>query len=233
MAYAPHTLVQLSGVIGDPGDPSEIWSTSIRCGSFSEGGGDAVSMPTFDETQQFMLEFSGELINLIDGNAAMNICGGAAVLTNIKANAIDPSGHYQYGRTVQLDVNQPWGDETRALQFPLQVAKVLTLETGLYRGPASRGRMFIPAPSNNIGSANSPLFNVPANEVAEWATFVSLFLRTTTDDRNWFPGVFSKEGTNLTNWNPVNGVSMDNRPDVQRRRANDLKGLRQSAILPD
>jgi len=225
MAYQPHTLVQLSGTLGPVADPTEIWSFGLRVGSYESGGGSVTDMPTLLETQLYLAEIVPLLTTAIANNSSLRTAGSVCRVDTIKANAIGPDGKYFYDETVSAEVQFPLGSSIAAVQHPFQSSKVVTLETGRTRGKAARGRIYVPAPINVM--SNGGTWDVLQAEVDAWADVIgSLNVQSVPTGRTWYVGVFSSTGDLFTNARPVEAVSMDSVPDTQRRRANDLVGVR-------
>lgn len=73
-----------------------------------------------------------------------------------KFNEIRADGKYNQGYTVRTDDATPLPG-TGAARVPPQVALVVTLGTGVSRGLASRGRIFIPSPMAAMNTATGTL----------------------------------------------------------------------------
>ena len=227
MAYTPHALMQITGTLGSVSSPGEIFSTSIRMivrEGVLIGQGDRVT-PTEDECREYLATNWGAVLAKMEVQDGTN--GALAHITEVKLNAIGEDGKYVHPTTVSEPVeNRPFGMTSNG-RVPFQVAAVLTLETGFQRGHASKGRMYLPVPPMGI-STDGLFTSIPAI-TAQWAEIIG-DLRTTVEidgrTTNWVPAVCSNVGTPGSNFRDVTSVSMDSRPDVQRRRANDLRGSR-------
>ena len=234
MAYPDHALLQLSGVFGSGVNSYEVWSTGLRfiVSVGAEAGGSTATLPTVAELEAFLDANEAELSTGLE-NSGLFVGGNTVRLQTVKFNAIDATGHYAYDETVAREFpDLPFGSATTPIVYPTQVSKVLTLETGYTRGVASRGRMYIPGPVNAFNSATGTL-TVNQSEVDAWAAWIAGLETTLVGaDRTvtFAPAVVSGIGTGF-GWRLVTGVSMDNRADIQRRRANDIQGTRLSADL--
>lgn len=234
MAYPDHQLLQISGIFSSGTEGYEVWSTGLRFIGFlgSEAGGSAPVTATVEELEAFLAANETELTDGLE-SADFNIAGASVRVQSLKFNALGADGRYIYDQTVSLEVpDEPWGVGTNPIVYPTQVSKVLTLETGFTRGVAARGRMYLPGPTNALNATNGTL-TITQGEVDAWADFVGgLETTVTVGGRTvtFAPAVVSGIGTGF-GWRLVEAVSMDNRPDIQRRRANDISGTRLRADL--
>nr|CRY94708.1 hypothetical protein [uncultured prokaryote] len=235
MTYPDHQLLQISGIVGTTAAPYEIWSTGIRTVAYLNGGtgGSVPIVLTEEELQSYLTELEPLLLAAL-ASSTLQVGGQSVKITQLKYNQIDANGHYAYDTTVQSEVaNAPFGSSASTMEYPSQVSKVLTLETGFSRGLAHRGRMYIPGPVNSFSPSLGTLAVTQA-EVTAWAGVVDLLNRPidrsgqTIDVR---AAVVSGVGNGFA-WREITGVSMDTRADIQRRRANDLQGVRFAADLP-
>lgn len=99
--------------------------------------------------------------------------------------------------------------------IPYQVAMVATLRTDL-AGRRHRGRMYLPAPEFGVMAADH---HFDSSTVDGVATAIATWLENTNSALSvgGGPVVVSTTGSMQT---PITSVAVDNRPDVQRRRAN-------------
>lgn len=235
MVYAPHQYMQLSGTLGPTASPYEIWSTGLRTVASTTGGGGG-STPVV--LPQAVLEEYLETVVLAQvgelATTAFSVAGAQTRINLAKYNQIDGEGHYFYDQTVQEELpNVPFGGNTQAAIHPTQVSKVLTLETGFTRGVAARGRMYIPNPANAWEPAAGTL-QLDQIEVNNWATWIEGFNAEIVDGATTYTievAVVSSIGNGFDNFRLVTGVSMDDRADVQRRRANDIVGTRLTSLF--
>lgn len=221
MTFSPHVLLQFGGPIGT----TEIWSGGLRLAT--EPGTDG------DNEQA-----AGWLADLSDDVAAWvshtdSLLSSDVKLSYVKCNAIGPDGRYVDENNVNArywESGMPQGTSGRNL--PNQVACVVTLETAAARGRASKGRLFTPALSMGIDGATG-FFE--ATHVAR----VMASMKTFLDNINNGPlidlgapqvNVYSALGDPGPH-RPVTRISVDARPDVQRRRANQLDAPRISTAL--
>lgn len=216
MTYADHVLLQFGGDIGT----TEIWSMGIRlASSIAPDGlvahGESWLPDLAEDVEAFVERTSSHLSSDIK-------------LRYVKCNAIGPDGLYkdqENTNVVFFDQDPPQGPDGR--QLPNQIACVVTLETAAQRGRASKGRLYVPALSAAIDGATGFFNGSHANDVMN-------SVRTLLQDINNTPGadIGSPEVhvySNLGDPGPhrlVTHVSCDQRPDVQRRRANQLEAPR-------
>lgn len=69
-----------------------------------------------------------------------------------KLNEIRPDGRYNQAYTILSTRITPIAGNGSVVKHPPQVSLVATLETGVTRGNAARGRIFIPCPRRTIGN---------------------------------------------------------------------------------
>lgn len=158
--------------------------------------------------------------------AATNAIDFAYSLTFLRLASIAPDGKYVPGSIAYdhtFGGGTPGGGSGGApiRQYPLQVAAVTSLLTAMPRGQAHRGRIYLPYITANLQSNwKWQLANVNnrTNGVAAMISALNVVL----------PGdctVFSKGSKSapaVGAKNLVTGVVTGDRPDVQRRRANQL-----------
>jgi hypothetical protein len=115
---------------------------------------------------------------------------------------------------------------TGTTPLPLQTCAVLSLETAV---PTRRGkgRMYLPANAAAMQSGHRFSDTPVQNLVNAAADFFSIL---DTGTPGWTPGVMSSAGSAFR---PLTAVHMDNKPDIQRRRANDMSsGTIHRAVIP-
>lgn len=170
MPVPPHYLLTWGGIFNS--DPSEIWANNLRIGL--DDNSDAAA---------FISKSSAEVESSLDTlvpkisahfNATTSGYGSNARLTYVKLNEIGTDGRYKSATTSHTrDIPAPYpaGGAT-ATTHSLATALVVTFLTGASRGPASRGRIFIPQPAATLNAAFR-LTDVRCNEIAaSWRTFL-------------------------------------------------------------
>ena len=100
-----------------------------------------------------------------------------------------------------------------SLNFPLQLAHVMTLRTALPRGRAHVGRVYLP-PCQQTIQGN---FQWPTSAINNRNNTFSAMLSGLNTDMPGPVTIFSKVGTGAKQ--RVTAVNSDTKPDVQRRRA--------------
>lgn len=135
---AVHSLLTMSG----PLYGSERWSMGLRLTRIDPGGDLAVAEqraePIFDAVEAVW-----------GGNFGV---GNQAPLDLLKLNNINLDGRYLNDYTVLREFPTPVVPQGGASNMPPQVSCVVTLETGITRGLACRGRIFFPAPVASVGA---------------------------------------------------------------------------------
>jgi hypothetical protein len=213
MAYAPHYLLQFGGTIGTTAQ--EIWSCGIRMWSDNFTG--------FDEVD-YLENVAADALSDWIARPTTRIAEGTK-LTFAKFNHVDASGHYDDGEThehIYAGTGIAGGSSPGLL--PFQCSVVVTWRTNdVSRGPGSKGRIYQPTPSGFSVSGNTGLF--PVENALEIATSASDLLNTL--DVGLIGGTVVRPTIMSTidaAHHQIDTVTVDNRLDVQRRRANALVG---------
>ena len=146
----------------------------------------------------------------------------AATLTKVSINEIDPITRRYVSETMsyEREFAPVRGPGTQLL--PAQLSTALTLETGVRRGLAARGRIFLPPINVQLGDSG----HIETAARSGIATAGATFIR---DLNNW-PGldlgvnnlrvvVLGRDGSTRA----VTGVSVGSVVDTQRRRRSALK----------
>lgn len=223
MVYEPgpferdHGYVQWGGSL--PG--GEQWSCGLRVActeGISTGPGAADGWDMAE-----LLDHYTETIKAmhINPNAKIN---NRAKLDHVKFNRIGVDGHYLESVTYE-EVFAPLsgGDAGQAVYHPNQVALVVSLTTDVNRGPAHRGRFYLPLP--NCIPADDGLITVnDANTINGcMAAFLQFMADTPGIDTASDPGVVvmsRKLGSPATR--RVTGCHVGRVMDTQRRRRRSL-----------
>jgi hypothetical protein len=203
---AAHVYVQWGGKL--PG--SESWSCGVRLRKKSG------------------VVQSGEAANMLPGlvtaltafhSSGSTNLGTGAKLSFVKSNAISMDGHYMdpagSNETVVADVP---GGGTSQQTFPNQVALAVTLTTGFSRGPAHKGRFYLPLPNGSI-DANGL---IPAGgAIAVSGAVDDLITAINAIDATYELAVFSRKSGAAGN-RKVTGNLVGRALDTQRRRRRSL-----------
>lgn len=219
VTFAPHYLLQFGGYLGDA--QQEIWSCGIRMysqdfGGFDEDGwfaGVGISAPS-----AWMARADSKISN-------------KARLTFSKFNFIDAAGHYaDTGSTREHYYPTPVTGASGGAPLPYQCCVVLGWRTdAATRGRASKGRIYSPMPTVTVGGSNGLFLAAEAQLMANSA---ALFLNTL--DAGYGAGQTIRphimSGVDGS-YNEINTVVVDNRVDIQRRRANALVAVESSAVV--
>lgn len=215
MAFPNHALIQFGGHLLAQSGTSEIWTCGIRVVRDSSSGG-YLATP-----QLLATNLAGPLKNWF--TSAGSGMHQSASLEFVKVNNIDPAGHYVDSVTHSATITTANGAGALT-SLPVFLSLCATLETGVARGDAHRGRIYLPnatkpctlgsqisiADRNSAASAVAGLLTAINTTVAESPTF-----RPTL-------AVVSKKGT----WRPIIGVSVNDVYDYQSRRKNRTSGTR-------
>lgn len=140
MPYASHLRLTVSGTV-EPfaGQVLERWSYRLN---LSNPGN--VETPMTDDTRWNDVLAD---VRAFHTNPAAGI-GTAAKLTEIKCAEIGPTGQYVGDARVSEEASLAGGG-TSAVTHPLQIALVVSLQTG-QRGGSKRGRFYLPLPTAGV-----------------------------------------------------------------------------------
>lgn len=212
MVYPRHWLLQFGG---HQGAPEEIWSCGIRLAPYGVWEGSMDEEQYLDDTALPALEAWFESVNLK--------VNGSALLDWVKFNEIAPDGTYEDPSEThaRFDLGFVGGaGGGAALYHPLQVAAVLTWTTDVMRGPANKGRIYLPRPAWPVIASG----DVQSTTTIPAAQTTAAFLNQLDVSLGPEPGpvlrpsVVSNKGSGVAR--QITGVRIDSRLDVQRRRAN-------------
>lgn len=226
MTYVPHFLLSFGGSLAAG---VEEWSNNIRMIGPAGGTFGAITNAQ-GALDDVAADVRAHVANISAGY------GGSTFLEWVKFNEIDENGRY---KSTSEAWTKEWSGTERVAggagnpgNIAPQMACAVTFETTLARGKASKGRCYIPQPGLSISSTTG-LYSASLQPVADaWA----LFIRNL---RNWpgmdwpnspVPGVVSNVGVPGPAAEIVR-VSVDSRPDVQRRRAKSLVGVRSTSAV--
>jgi len=131
---APHLYLQWGGTL--PGN--EQWSCGLRMSQINTG-------PWPDTDAAAMLPAAATAIEAFHSRPASKI-NVYCMLTYIKLNPINVSGHYDLPTTNELAITPESGGSSTNL-YPNQVALAASLVTAVTRGPAHAGRIYLPMPT--------------------------------------------------------------------------------------
>lgn len=214
MAYdREHGVLVWGGTL--PG--GEQWTNSLRMAETenSIGTNDAAGWDVAE-----LLAHYSEKIKTHHANSAAYI-SARAKLTFVKFNRVDINGHYIDGTTF-IDSFAPIVGGATDVNYPNQICIVVTLTTDVSRGPASKGRIFVPLPVAAVGATDGIISEAAATSIAgAHKTFFEAISDTPGVDVATVPGlcVMSKVGTGVKT-RRVTGLRVGRVLDTQRRRRN-------------
>lgn len=138
-----------------------------------------------------------------------------ALLSFVKLNAIDTEGHYIYPTTNEAIVaDVPGGYVDATTIHPNQVALAVTLTTAVSRGPANKGRFYVPLPSYQIAADGMIGATYATNAETGVMTLVNAI---NAINASFKVAIFSrKQGAPAVN--DVTGAKVGRVLDTQRRR---------------
>lgn len=197
-----HWYLQWGGKL--PG--SEQWSCGLRLAP--ESG----VTPTNDPA---MLAAAVTAVQAFHTSADAKV-GSVAKLSFVKLNLIGVDGRYVEDVTMETPIADVAGGG--ASTMPNQVALAISLVTGFSRGPAHRGRFYIPVPAVPVEATTGLI-------AAATATTIKGAAQTFVDALNAIPNSYvavmsRKFGSPAVR--PVTGVEVGRVLDTQRRRRRSL-----------
>lgn len=213
-----HGYLQWGGVL--PGN--EIWSCGLRVGALDNALGGA-----FDYSGEAVEVLLTHYVTAITAfhQRVLSMISSRAKLDFVKLNKIGVDGHYaDQGNSHVRFLNPKISGGGPATAPPNQVALALTLTTDVQRGPANKGRIYIPLPTCTVMD-DGLITDSEANVIMH-------SFRTLLEDISDTPGIDSdsspdvlvmsrKAGAPAARY--VTGVRVGRVLDTQRRRRNALK----------
>lgn len=220
-----HILAQWGGTL--PG--GEIWSNSLRLAGDSTGPSGTV--PTHDGMVAWCTGPAKDALAAFHSAANAKVHVGCK-LTYLKMNVVDMNGRYTDQNTVEHVFAPVVSGGSSASPHPNQVSLVVATTTEFSRGPAHRGRFYLPMPAIPIDAVDG---TIDAPTALGVATAASVFIVALADE----PGpdllggmrvcVMSQRGSGATN--VVIGVDVGRVLDTQRRRRTELPENYQHAAV--
>lgn len=190
---------------------TEQWSSGLRFGNPVAGG-------TTDLADVYDLIYAW----LTDSPVGMS---QLFRLGWVKLAVIDVDGRYPPDTEALLYERAPEQAGSTALNHPPQVSLAVTLETGVTRGRAARGRMYLPTTGQSV-AADGRISSANAESLA---VRTATFLDDLTDLMAAPVWVMSEVGAGTSR--PVDAVSVGRVFDTQRRRRRQLDEDRVSALI--
>lgn len=141
-----------------------------------------------------------------------------AKLSFVKLNYLDTAGHYAEDLTYQEILADVAGGGSATEIYPNQVALVVSLTTGVTRGPAHRGRFYLPMPSMAMEATGL----IGAAQRDQVKTSTDTFIAALNAiNANYDVAVFSRK-LGAPAHRLVTGVEVGRVLDTQRRRRRSL-----------
>lgn len=235
MVYTPgdfdrnHLLLVWGGVL--PGN--ETWSCSVK---LSDGrvGSPAVGVDAYlstVDTNDWVNGFIADAV-LAYHQRVTTYCHPSVILQYCKLNLINRQGHYDAGTTSEHVFSNTPGGGLDNPRYPNQVAMVVSLTTNVSRGPAHRGRYYLPMPTLAV-STDGRVAQADANAAAASAkTFLEAISDVPGLDLASSPGaVVMSRKLGAAKTREVTGVEVGRVLDTQRRRRRSLaEGYESSAV---
>lgn len=141
-----------------------------------------------------------------------------AKLSQVKLNAINADGHYVTQATNSTVVADTAGGGEQWPEHPNQVALAVSFTTGFSRGPAHRGRIYVPLPTQQIEDTGL-IQGVAAIAVRTQTT--ALIAALNAVNANWKLAVFSRKA-GAPSHRLITGCQIGKAMDTMRRRRRSL-----------
>lgn len=224
-----HVVIQWGGSL--PG--GEIWTNMMRAGG-SQTGESSPVFPTHEDLAAWCAGHIKDALKTWHQSVGAYI-GAGCKLEWVKVNAVGMNGRYLDPNTIEYFYPAPLGGAGQATdQHPNQIALAISLTTGLSRGPAHRGRFYMPMP---VAKPDPTTGLIPTGTAQAAATAAAEMIVAVADT----PGIDAtttpfrvlvmsrKTGAPATN--VVTGVEVGRVLDTQRRRRVALGEDYQSAVV--
>lgn len=159
-----------------------------------------------------------------------NPCRNDVILSWVKYNRIGVDGKYAKPYTNVLDLAPAVASgSSSATPMPLQIALVVTLETGFTRGLAHRGRIYLPGPKWPVTAPGMVLASAALDLTRDWvvSTLQAINAETNSGKLCVYSGV--REGA----VREITSVSIGNYYDTMRSRRGQVVEQRTVGTIPD
>lgn len=198
---------------GQVGDDVDEWSTGIRIAPATLGA--VVDWPhAVTQIGEHYIPVVTTLWNAIKSRVATGID-----LRWIKLAAIGTDGKYVPGLDPYIyDFETPIAGTAGSFCTGPQSAVVLSLRTNRNRGPATKGRMYLPITAAMPGATTFRLSSTYTDEIADAGKAFIEQLRVVNETTTFGPYIMSGIGNGAING--INFVLVGDMLDTQRRRRN-------------
>lgn len=194
----------------------ETWSCGLKLRHI---GGDALE-PMFADTVSTIEDVAGVVEDYFTGDSGFS---GGCLLEWVRLNVISAAtGKYAFPNSPQIFEFEEPVSSGKNVGYP-QIAYCVTLRGLPKRGPAARGRWFVP-----VAAAGPPVVTstgvMPLQLAQPWANAAAVFLDalqgiTSGEGPNtWSPYLYGFSETTGTADSPIALVQVGNVYDTQRRR---------------
>lgn len=212
-----HVLAQWGGTL--PG--GEIWSNSLRLAG--SGTGADATVPVHSEMVAWLEGPAKDAVQAFHGGADTAV-HTSCKLTFLKLNVVGIDGKYVEPNTLEYVYPTPVSGASTGVLHPNQVALVVSLTTGLSRGPAHRGRFYLPLPALTVGT-DGLIAQASALVLAlSAATFIHDIADQSGPDlgANDMRAVVMSRRAGTPDTHVITGVEVGRALDTQRRRRTEL-----------
>lgn len=220
MTFPKHALIQFGGTLAELSGPKEVWACGVRVYTGAPAGF------WLNDPQAYANKIATPLRTWFQLTA--NGMVSSASIEWVKVNNIRPDGKYNDATTHQAAITAGNGGNP-PIGVPSFCSVATTWETGLTRGLAHRGRVYLP--NYMFSATGSQIPSASVDQVVAAGKALLNIINSNTDGTTLVqPIVVSSVGAGATNL--ITGVSADNVYDVQRRRKNRLTATRNRVAWP-
>lgn len=200
----PHLYVQWGGSL--PG--GDEWSCGLRMQPINQGA--------VDNSGRRLLGIASAIKAF--HQRAESYISPRVNLEFVKVNAVGVDGKYIAQQTFQQIFSNTPGGGAETKGFPNQVALAITLKTAVSRGPAHKGRFYMPIPTTTVAADG----RISVDDQAVIRTSASQLLsQLNSSDAGFAVAVMSRKLGSPANQNVI-AMDVGRVLDTQRRRRNKL-----------
>lgn len=216
MAYPQHWRLRFEGeFLGTNNVVLEQWSNTIN---FLHADASAVDEDAFLETYA---------VPAAETIYSQSYISQSVLLTSIKFNEIDEAGHYADPNTTHQLTEDDFSPirGTGTTYVEPQRALAVSFLTDARRGPAHRGRIFLPGFSGNVDNTLS----ISSTQATAIADNLTIALGGLDNVPALVPAIVSKIGQGVAR--QITSVAVGSRVDTIRRRRNRLTEVYATALI--
>lgn len=218
MPYPTHIRIEFGGTLQARSPDDEIWSCSLRAFPGVTGGPANLTNPSSLDLQAWCDAVAPQLRTWFGSNSGTPTLAATAKLAWVKANIIDSTGHYADSADTNVTQITPQTGGQPSQGAPSFCSVAASFGSDLSRGPASRGRMYLP----NYGPSSTGATVDSAHASAVLSNVLALIgiIKAQTAGLNGGVMTPALVSDRQAKWSYIRTVRVGNVYDVQRRRKN-------------